>query len=201
MTTWGIVVAAGSGTRFGQPKHDIEIGGVSMWQRACSDLEAGGVEKVVVVGDVPSGVAGGARRQDSVAAGLAQVPRGVRFVLVHDAARPLAGPDLARAVIERLRRDDVDGVVPALPVRDTVKRVRGDRVVATVDRSDLAAVQTPQGFRTDFLRAAHEQVSDDVTDDAQMVEMMGGVVVTVPGSVRNLKVTLPEDLRVAEALL
>lgn len=172
-----------------------------MWQRATSDLEAGGVEHVVVVGDVPSGIDGGARRQDSVARGLAAVPEEAEFVLVHDAARPLAGPEIVRAVIDRLRHADVDGVVPALPVRDTVKRVAGNHVIETVDRTELVAVQTPQGFRAAVLREAHRTIAADATDDAQLVEMAGGRVVTVPGSVRNLKITFASDLDVAEALL
>lgn len=201
MSIWGIVVAAGSGSRFGTPKHGIELGGVPMWERAVSDLVAGGVDHVVVVGDVPSGIRGGARRQDSVAKGLATVPESAEFVLVHDAARPLTGSDIVRAVVSRLLKGDVDGVIPAVAVRDTVKRVAGERVVETVDRSDLVAVQTPQGFRASVLHEAHRTIMDDATDDAQLVEMAGGHVVTVPGSVRNLKVTFPDDLRVAEALL
>lgn len=201
MSAWGIIVAAGSGTRFGSPKHSLELNGVPLWQRARADLLSAGVEAVVIVGDVPGGVSGGPRRQDSVAAGLAQVPDDVDLVLVHDAARPLAGPTVARAVLERLSQGDVDGVVPAVAVRDTVKRVDGERVLETVDRSDLVAVQTPQGFRTSKLRSAHRDVPEDVTDDAQMIEMTGGTVVTVAGSVRNLKITVPDDLTVAEALL
>lgn len=201
MSVAGIVVAAGSGRRFGRPKHLIELGGTTLWERACQDLVNGGVATMIVVGDVPGGVPGGLRRQDSVAAGLAALASDAEFVVVHDAARPLAGAELVRAVVTRLAEGDVDGVIPVIEVRDTLKRVAGDEVVGTVDRSDLVAVQTPQGFKLSRLREAHDRVSDDVTDDAQMVELIGGTVAVVPGSPRNLKITYPADLDVAEALL
>lgn len=199
MSIAGVVVAAGSGDRFGEPKHAITIKGVPMWELARAALVDGGVDDVVVVGDVPGGVRGGARRQDSVAAGLAALGD-VAWVLVHDAARPLADRDLVRRVIGRLLEGDVDGVVPVVPVRDTIKRVRGSKVVETIDRSDLASVQTPQGFRGDVLRKAHRTVTDEVTDDARMVELIGGIVATVAGSPANVKVTYPADLALAEAL-
>lgn len=200
MTIWGIVVAAGSGSRFGGPKHDVLLAGRPLWAWAQDALVAGGIDDVVLVGDVPGGVPGGERRRDSVAAGLAQIPDDVDYTLVQDAARPLASPDLVRRIVGRLRGGDVDAVVPAVPVRDTIKQVSEGRVVATVDRSVLAAVQTPQGFRTEVLRSAHQASDGDVTDDAALVEAVGGTVVTVAGDPRNLKVTYPEDLMLAEAL-
>lgn len=201
MSAWGIVVAAGTGTRFGGVKHSVELGGVELWQRARSALLDGGVEHVVVVGPVPDGVAGGRRRRDSVAAGLELVPRDVSFVLVHDAARPLASSRLTELVLDRLEAGDADGVVPALPVRDTLKAVQGEDVVGTRSRSELVAVQTPQGFGRDILARAHEEFSGDATDDAAMVEAIGGRVVWVEGESTNLKITYPGDLRVMEALL
>ncbi len=201
MTVWGIVVAAGSGQRFGQPKHQVMLDGAALWERARDDLIQGGASDVVVVGNVEGGVSGGERRQDSVAAGLDRVPADVEFVLVHDAARPLAGPGLVKRVIDRLLVGDVDGVIPTVGVRDTIKQVDGEAVVNTVDRSSLAAVQTPQGFRSAALRNAHRAVTEDVTDDAQMIELLGGTVVTVEGSPRNLKVTYADDLIMAESLL
>ena len=201
MTAHGIVVAAGRGERFGTPKAEVLLRGVPLWQRAVSALRAAGVEEVVVVGPVPGGIPGGDRRRDSVAAGLASLPTEAEWVLIHDAARPLATPDLCRSVLERLARGDVDGVVPALPVPDTLKRVVGDRVAATVSREDLVAVQTPQGFRVSVLRRAHLAGSEDATDDAALVERIGGSVVFVPGEPSNLKITFPADLLVAEALL
>ena len=201
MTIWGIVVAAGSGTRFGGPKYDVLLAGRPLWAWAREALTSGGAGDVVIVGDVPHGVGGGLRRRDSVAAGLAHVPDDCTYTLVHDAARPLASPDLVGRVIARLDRGDVDGVVPAIPVRDTIKRVDNEKVVATVDRHVLAAVQTPQGFRTEVLRAAHQASDADATDDAAMVERIGGTVVTVAGDPRNVKVTYPDDLLLAEALV
>ncbi len=200
MTVWGIVVAAGSGTRFGGPKHEVVLAGRPLWSWAQAALRSGGVDDVVLVGDVPGGIPGGSRRRDSVAAGLEKVPDDAAYTLVHDAARPLASKELVYRVIDRLMKDDIDAVIPAVPVRDTLKRVAGARVIATVDRSSLVAVQTPQGFRTEALRGAHQGSSDNATDDAVLIEQAGGSVVTVVGDPRNIKVTYPEDLIVAEAL-
>jgi 2-C-methyl-D-erythritol 4-phosphate cytidylyltransferase len=200
MSAFGIVVAAGSGERFGRPKALVELGGRPLWRIAHDLLVAGGCDPVVVVGEVPGGVPGGARRRDSVAAGLASAPDGVSYVLVHDAARPLASVALVTAVIERLRAGDAAAVVPTVPVRDTIKRVEVDRVVETVDRSALVVAQTPQGFDLGALRAAHDASDDDASDDAFLVERYGGVVVTIPGEPENLKITYPGDLALAEAL-
>lgn len=145
-------------------------------------------------------VAGGATRSASVRAGLAQVPEGVEAVVVHDAARPLAHPGLFSAVLEALAAG-ADGAVAAVPVADTLKRVDADgTVVETVDREGLWAVQTPQGFRADVLRAAHAG-KPEATDDAGLVEAAGGRVVVVAGDRRNLKVTDPADLDLLEALV
>jgi 2-C-methyl-D-erythritol 4-phosphate cytidylyltransferase len=197
----GVVVAAGSGDRFGGDKASALLGGMTLWQRARQDLLDGGAAAVVVVGAGPDAVAGGARRRDSVRAGLDALDEGVTHVLVHDGARPLAGADLVRRVVARLGAGNCDGVVPGIPVRDTVKRIDGERVVSTADRSELVAVQTPQGFDLAVLLAAHDATDDDATDDAALVEAAGGTVVVVPGDPRNLKITYPEDLAVAEALL
>jgi 2-C-methyl-D-erythritol 4-phosphate cytidylyltransferase len=171
-----------------------------MWEHARRSLIEGGVENVVVVGNVAGAVPGGERRQDSVAAGLDAIGDDGGFVLIHDAARPLATARLVRRVIDRLRVADVDGVVPALGVRDTIKRVRGGRVIETVARDDLVSVQTPQGFDLSALRAAHDAFPSDATDDAAMVEANGGVIAIVDGEPTNIKVTYPEDLALAEAL-
>ncbi len=163
-------------------------------------------------------VRGGATRSASVRAGLDEVPSSADVVVVHDAARPLADLALWRAVIDAVRAG-ADGAVPGLPMTDTVKRVDRSRpiglpvvgshvggsqvdiqrVVATVDRSDLVAVQTPQAFRTAALRAAHV-AGHDATDDAALLESTGGLVVVVPGDPRNLKVTTASDLVVANAM-
>lgn len=146
-------------------------------------------------------IAGGATRQASVSAALAAVPPTYDFVLVHDAARSLTPPDLVEAVAAALRAG-ADAVIPVLPVADTIKRVdEAGVIVETVDRAPLRAVQTPQGFRRPVLVAAHAGAGREHTDDAGMVEALGGRVETVPGSDQAFKITRPFDLIVAEALL
>jgi 2-C-methyl-D-erythritol 4-phosphate cytidylyltransferase len=117
---------------------------------------------------------------------------------VHDAARPLATDALFAAVIGAVR-DGADGAVPGLPVADTIKRVDGERVVETVPREELVAVQTPQAFRAGALRAAHRDRADG-TDDAALVERDGGKVVVVAGDPANVKVTGPDDLELIVAM-
>jgi len=197
-----IIVAAGSGNRFGRSKHDLLLAGKPLWQWSRDAFQEAGAIEVVVVGDVPGGVDGGARRRDSVRAGLDALTSHPPIVLVHDAARPLVTVDLIGEVVAEIVRSGVDGVIPAVPVTDTIKRVSGSRITETVDRRDLVAVQTPQGFRTDALLAAHSASPlDDATDDASMIERSGGIVVTVDGDRTNLKITFPGDLATAEAIL
>ncbi|GAA0298450.1 2-C-methyl-D-erythritol 4-phosphate cytidylyltransferase [Kineococcus aurantiacus] len=147
-------------------------------------------------------VAGGTERQDSVRCGLDALPADVDVVLVHDAARCLTPPAVFASVVDAVRAG-APGVVPVLPVSDTVKRVAGRRVLETVDRSELVAVQTPQGFSAPVLRAVHAAAVPGAaaTDDAGMLEALGHPVVTVPGDDRAFKVTRPLDLLLAEALL
>jgi len=197
---WGIVVAGGRGDRFGGPKQFELLGGEPLWEWARRSLVEGGVTNVVVVADIEGAVSPGSRRRDSVAAGLAEVPSDVQYILVHDAARPLATPALVKHVLTRLRKGDAAGVVPATAVRDATKRVDGERIVAAVSRADLVAVQTPQGFLATVLRDAHAGVEGDAADDSELVAAIGGTVVYVDGEVTNLKVTVPEDLRLVEAI-
>ncbi|MFE9693499.1 2-C-methyl-D-erythritol 4-phosphate cytidylyltransferase [Micromonospora sp. NPDC005806] len=146
-------------------------------------------------------VVGGAERQASVAAALAAVPAGPEIVLVHDAARALTPPELVESVAEAVRSGH-DAVIPVLPVVDTIKEVdAGERVLGTVDRSALRAVQTPQGFRRSVLTVAHAAAGDPLTDDAGLVEKQGVPVFCVPGSEFALKITRPFDLALAEHLL
>jgi 2-C-methyl-D-erythritol 4-phosphate cytidylyltransferase len=140
-------------------------------------------------------VAGGATRSASVRAGLAAVPGDADVVLVHDAARPLAGAALFATVVEAVR-SGADAVVPAVAVTDTLRRRTGGLVA----RDDLVAVQTPQGFRASSLRSAHVG-EPEATDDASLVEAAGGKVVLVDGWPGNLKITHALDLTVAGALL
>ncbi|MDP8959494.1 MAG: 2-C-methyl-D-erythritol 2,4-cyclodiphosphate synthase, partial [Actinomycetota bacterium] len=198
---WAVLVAGGKGKRFGGPKHRAELRGRPLWEWGRRALLEGGAAQVVVVGPVPGGVEGGSRRRDSVRAGLERVPDHVRFVLVHDAARPLASPALVKRVIERLRVGDVQGVVPALVVRDALKQVEGEWVVGTIEREQVMTAQTPQGFVTQALKAAHAELEGDAADDAALVEKAGGEVVVIVGESANLKVTYPEDIDTAEALL
>jgi len=200
-------VAAGSGSRFGARKQYELLRGrrvVDLSVDAARSLVRSSADGVVLVvpadrwGDGVAGVdavvAGGASRSDSVRAGLAAVPGSAAVIVVHDAARPMASPALFAAVVAALHDEGVDGAVPGLPVTDTVKRVRGDDVVATLDRSELVAVQTPQAFRADMLRKAHAS-GLDATDDAALVELAGGRVVIVPGELTNVKITTSADLR------
>jgi 2-C-methyl-D-erythritol 4-phosphate cytidylyltransferase len=146
-------------------------------------------------------VAGGASRQLSVAAALAAVPGRYEIVLVHDAARALAPPELVERVAAAVR-DGHAAVIPAIPVVDTIKHVQSSgEVMATLDRSVLRAVQTPQGFRRSVLVEAHAAAVDDHTDDAGMAEKLGVTVWTVPGEESALKITRPFDLAIAELLL
>jgi 2-C-methyl-D-erythritol 4-phosphate cytidylyltransferase len=205
--TWGIVVAGGTGNRFGAPKQFARLSGVPVIDRALgATREACDGVVVVIPADVswraPSGVVtarAGTTRSDSVRSGLALVPEATEVVVVHDAARPLASRALFAAVIDAVR-SGADAAVPALPVVDTVKRVAAGRVVGTVDRKDLVIVQTPQAFRAAALRAAHGTGADE-TDDAALIEAEGGAVVVVPGEARNLKLTVASDLELAQALL
>jgi 2-C-methyl-D-erythritol 4-phosphate cytidylyltransferase len=205
--TWAIVVAAGGGTRFGAAKQFARLGGASVVDRAVG-VARESCDGVVVVlpaatGWTPPGgvltAVGGATRSDSVRAGLALVPDDAEVVVVHDAARPLASRRLFELVVQAIA-DGADGAVPALPVADTVKRVKGARVVETIPRDGLVGVQTPQAFRADVLRSVHRSGGVE-TDDAALVEAGGGVVVVVEGERRNLKLTLADDLELAQALL
>jgi 2-C-methyl-D-erythritol 4-phosphate cytidylyltransferase len=200
MGTWAIVVAAGAASRFGRLKQYEELDGrrVLDWSLdACRAVCDGLV--LVVPGDrvddrEPAAdvvVVGGTTRSGSVRAGLAAVPEDAEVIVVHDAARPWATPALFQAVVAALR--EVDGVVPGIPVPDTVKRVDGARVVETLDRATLVAVQTPQAFRADTLRKAHA-TGADATDDAALVEAAGGTIVVVPGEPANRKITYEDDL-------
>jgi len=220
--TAAVVPAAGRGERLGPgaPKALRQIGGVPMLVHAVRALAAARSVDVVVVAappddvaavealladhDVPAEVSvvpGGATRQDSVRRAVQSLSEDVDVVLVHDAARPLAPVELVDAVAAAVRAG-ADAVVPVLPVADTVKQVAADRVVATLDRSVLRAVQTPQGFRRAVLAHAHALADGlDSTDDAGLVEAIGTGVATIAGSSEAFKVTRPIDLLLAEALL
>lgn len=219
MSVAAIIVAAGRGVRMAapRPKAFLPLGGSTVLARAVGAFAAhpriGAI--VVAVTDLreagaalgESGarvtlVPGGAERQDSVRRALDALREG-EIILVHDAARPLVPSWLIDAVIDAAERHGA--AVPAVPVPDTVKRVAGDSTIsATVPRDDLRLAQTPQGFRAAVLRAAYDdavRLNLRGTDDASLVERRGVKVHVIPGSPRNLKITRPDDLALAEAIL
>jgi 2-C-methyl-D-erythritol 4-phosphate cytidylyltransferase len=194
---WTVVVGGGGGSRFGARKQYERLGDARVIDLAVAAAAevSDGVVLVVPPEDAARehAVAGGTTRSESVRRGLATVPSDATIVCVHDAVRPLASAALFTAVIDAVRAG-ADGAVPALPVTDTIKVISsvGD-VVATPDRVSLVAVQTPQAFRADVLRRAHA-TAEETTDDAALVERLGGRVVTVPGEPWNRKITEREDL-------
>ncbi|HEY3541395.1 MAG TPA: 2-C-methyl-D-erythritol 4-phosphate cytidylyltransferase [Gaiellaceae bacterium] len=214
MSVWAVLVAAGRGERLGleQPKAFAKLGedpllaeplrrlDESVWVDAIVVVVPDGWEEPAILlaeelgcGKVSACVAGGAARADSVRAGLAEVPADAVAVLVHDAARPLVTDEVVERVLAPLS-EGWDGVVPGLPVADTLKRVDTDGgVVETVARDSVWAVQTPQAFPVDVLRRALA-AGTDATDCAGSVEAAGGRVKVVPGDERLLKVTTTDDL-------
>jgi 2-C-methyl-D-erythritol 4-phosphate cytidylyltransferase len=207
-STWAVVVAGGSGSRFGSYKQFAALGGreVVDWSLEAAGRVCAGVVLVVpadrVVGVRPMAtyvVAGGATRTASVRAGLAAVPDEAGIIVVHDAARPLASDEMWAAVVAAVRLG-ADAAVPCIPLADTVKQRQDDGSLVTLDRRLLVASQTPQAFSARALRAAHA-TGREATDDAALVEAMGGRVVEVAGDRSNLKLTGPIDLVVADALL
>jgi 2-C-methyl-D-erythritol 4-phosphate cytidylyltransferase len=206
---WTIVVAAGTGSRFGRLKQYERLGDRRVLDWALEGARSVSEGVVLVVPPDSAGrrepgvdavVPGGSSRSESVRAGLAAVPGEADVILVHDAARPLAPIALFEAVVAAVRDGGADCCVPGVAVSSTVKRVVGEQVVETVDRADLVEVQTPQGFSAAALRSAHAD-EPDATDDAALIEATGGRVVVVAGDPANLKLTHPHDLAVARALL
>ncbi len=222
------MLAAGAGSRFGAVLKQYEkLGGRRLldWSIAAARSVSDGVVLVVPpdrAADPEEGVdavvAGGATRSASVRAGLAAVPSGADVVVVHDAARPMASPALFSAVVGAVRAGAV-AAIPGVPIGDTVKRVGDGVVVETLDRSQLVAAQTPQAFRADVLRRAHDvsgetdsaeadsaeadpaEAGPVATDDAALVEQLGEDVVVIPGESGNVKITHVEDLTRARMLL
>lgn len=200
-----ILVAAGSGRRFGGAKQYETLGDrrVLDWSIDAARSVCGSVVLVVAadrVDDHEPGVdvvvAGGDTRSASVRAGLAAVPTDTEIVVVHDAARPFATAGLFAAVVDAVRAG-ADAAVPGVPVVDTLRRVSGTG--GPIARDEVVAVQTPQAFRARRLVEVHA-AGDEATDDASLVDAHGGRVVVVPGAVRNRKITDPDDLVIARAL-
>ena len=218
MSVWAVVAAAGSGERLGadRPKAFARLGDRPLLAESLERLDASAwVDAIVVAappgweepvillaeelgcGKVTASVAGGSTRAASVAAALREVPSDAAAVLVHDAARPLLPEDVVERVLAPLS-EGWDGVVPGLPAQDTVKRVRGDEVVETLNRSELVLVQTPQAFVATALRDAAD---GDGSDCASLVEARGGRVKVVAGDPRLLKITTQADLNLVSTWL
>ncbi len=224
MIATAVIAAGGAGKRFGQstPKQFLSIrgtpliihtlraferaetidrivlvvpeGALSQWNTL--DLKKRGVSKIGAV------VAGGASRQASVKNGLEAVEDGASFAAIHDAARCLVTPDLIDRTVKACK--GWDGAIAALPVRDTLKRVEGEKILGTESREGLWGMQTPQVFRFPFIRDAYRKAETDglkATDDAAVAEHFGGRVRVVEGSAQNFKVTYEDDLKIAEKIL
>ncbi len=213
-----IIVAAGEGERFGSPKQLSLLKGKTVLDWSLEKFEKNeAVDDIILVlsrllsgdeylrkyGKITAISRGGKKRQDSVYAGLLGVDESqTEVVLVHDGVRPLVGNELiARVISETLKKN---AVVPVVPVEDTIKRVERQKILRTEVRSQLFRIQTPQGFSYSVLKAAFQKAMEDDfygTDEASLVERMGTPVFVVPGDRRNIKITTPEDLKMAEALI
>jgi len=221
VSVWAVLAAAGRGERLGsdRPKAFARLGGRPLLAESLERLDNSGWIDAIVIAAPPdweepsilvaeeiaatkvsSAVTGGESRSESVRLALDEVPDEVAVVLVHDAARPLLSEDVIERVLAPLS-EGWEGVVPAVPLADTVKRVDGDRVVETLSRDDLVAVQTPQAFLADALRRAVAGDVSAATDCASLVEAQGGRVKVVEGDPRLLKVTDTDDLALVESWL
>jgi 2-C-methyl-D-erythritol 4-phosphate cytidylyltransferase len=217
LASLALLVAAGRGERLGAdgPKALVELAGRPLLQWSVDLMLAVSEIDRVVVALPPgvlaptgtTGVEGGAARSESVARALEAAGPGdpEDMIVVHDAARPLASAGLVRAALDTLAgADDLDAAIAAAPVVDTIKRVSDRVVVQTLDRSALWAVQTPQVFRRGALERALDvpgEILAQATDDAWLVERLGGRVAIVPSGSENLKITTPLDLSLAELLI
>lgn len=221
MTTWAVIVAAGSGDRLGadRPKAFARLGDRPLLAESLERLDRSDwIDGIVVAcpegweepaillaeelgaGKVVQAITGGASRTASVRRGVAEVPREATAILVHDAARPLLSEDVLERVLMPLG-EGWDGAVPVVPLPDTIKQVDGDRIAWTVGRLHLVAAQTPQAFEATTLRAALALDVEKTTDCAMLVEQLGGRMKAVQGDPRLLKVTTPHDLGLVEAML
>jgi 2-C-methyl-D-erythritol 4-phosphate cytidylyltransferase len=221
MSAWAVLAAAGLGERLGEdrPKAFVRLAGRPLLAESLQRLEgsdwvdaiviaapAGWEESAILLaeelgcGKVSACVTGGTTRAESVRIALAELPDDAAVAIVHDAARPLLTDDVVERVLEPLSQG-WDGAVPCLPVADTVKRVQGDQVVETLDRTALVAVQTPQAFVAKALQDAYADADLAASDCAGLVERRGGRVKVVTGDPRLLKVTNRADLEQVERWL
>jgi 2-C-methyl-D-erythritol 4-phosphate cytidylyltransferase len=221
MSVWAVLAAAGSGERLGidRPKAFAGLGGRPLLATVVERLDwSGWIDAIVIAappgweepailvaeevgaGKVESCVTGGATRAESVRAAVAEIPDDAAVIVVHDAARPFVTDEVLERVLTPLG-DGWEGVVPALPPADTIKRVRGEEVIETIDRHELVAAQTPQAFRSDVLRTALGGDVAGATDCASLVEAANGRVKFVAGDPLLFKVTSETDLALAERLV
>jgi 2-C-methyl-D-erythritol 4-phosphate cytidylyltransferase len=221
VSVWAVLAAAGSGERLGadRPKAFVRLGDRVLLAESLERLDSSGwIDEIVVAAPpgweepaillaeelgcskVSACVAGGPSRSESVRLALAEVPEDAAVVLVHDAARPFVDDGVIARVLEALA-EGWDGAVPVLPVADTIKRVDGERVVETLQREELRAVQTPQAFVASTLRQALAGDVSSASDCASLVEARGGRVKAVPGDPRLVKVTDSEDLELVASRL
>jgi len=219
MAADAIIVGGGSGARFGQKKQFVRLGGIPLLKRAAACFERhGSIRNIVVVvpeedipmaGEILSGTSkplhfakGGSTRQESVSNGL-DLSEDSEYVLIHDAVRPFVTGELISRVLGGM--EDFDACIPGLAVTNTLKEVSGDLVVRTVPRSNVYGIQTPQCFRTERIAAAHawarRQGVGDATDDSALIEAVGGRIRLVEGDPFNMKITLRQDMEIAEAIL
>ena len=216
-----IVAAAGSSSRMGENKLLMPLDGIPVLARTLQSLDgaelvdeiviAAREEDLLAFGDLckiygiskpVKIVRGGATRLESVLAASLECREGAAYLAVHDGARPLVTPELVDGVIALAHR--ANAAAPAVPVKDTVKIVREGKVESTPDRDTLRAIQTPQAFDGPLLRAALQAAAEAgaaVTDDCAAVERLGKEVYILDGSYENIKITTPEDLALAEAIL
>lgn len=225
MTIWGIVLAAGSGSRLAQATKTLKQ--FILWQKKplywhsiqtmakcaylsgiCLVLPSSNFSdetKALKEAHLDLGLPlitcqGGALRQDSVRLGLKALPLEVSHVLIHDAARPFASTALSCRICEKLLEGS-EAVIPALPVTDTIKICQHNQVQQTLERDQLFSIQTPQGFRKDLLQQGHDHLLTQnllVTDDAQIMEILGYPVTIIEGEDTNQKITRPSDLKLLE---
>jgi 2-C-methyl-D-erythritol 4-phosphate cytidylyltransferase len=221
VSVWALLVAAGAGERLGgeRPKAFVGLGELPLLAEPLRRLDGSSRIDAIVVAAPPgweeptirlaeelsatkvvAAVTGGATRAESVRGALAEVAEDARVVLVHDAARPLVADDVIERVLAPLS-EGWDGVVPALPLADTVKTVEGNRITGTLERRRLVAVQTPQAFPAARLREAYAGDLGGATDCASLVEALGGRVAWVEGDPKLLKVTTAADLELVASWL
>jgi 2-C-methyl-D-erythritol 4-phosphate cytidylyltransferase len=221
VSVWAVLAAAGRGERLGsdRPKAFAKLRDRPLLAESLERLESSDwIDAIVIVAPpgweepsilvaeelgcakVSACVAGGETRAESVRTGVAEVDDDATVIIVHDAARPVLAEEVLERVLTALN-EGWDGAVPALPLADTVKRVRGREVVETLPRGELVAAQTPQAFLAPVLRAAIAGELAGATDCASLVEARGGRVTTVPGDSRLVKVTDAADLELVASFL